>query len=84
MLQSGVISGLPVPRQQLGDFPAVIGDAGQDLGEVELPVEAVEFGGLDQRVHGGGAVAADVGTGEEIVPAAIAITRSFCPYRARS
>ena len=44
----------------------VIGNAGEGVGEVELWVEAVEFGGFDQRVHCG-AAAAGVGTGEEIV-----------------
>jgi hypothetical protein len=48
----------------------VIGDAGQHVGEVVLRVAAVELGGLDQGVDRRGAVAAGVGTGEQIVLAA--------------
>jgi hypothetical protein len=46
------LDGLPVPRKQLGDVPCrMIGDAGEDVGEVVLRVNAVELGGLDQRIH---------------------------------
>ena len=45
----------------------MIGDAGQYVGEVMLRVTAVELGGLDQGVDRRGAVAAGVGTGEQIV-----------------
>lgn len=48
----------------------VIGDAGDQGAEIRLGVEAVEFGSLDDGVHGGGAVAAAVGTDEGPVPAA--------------
>jgi hypothetical protein len=48
----------------------VIGDAGQHVGEVVLRVATVELGGLDQGVDRRGAVAAGVGTGEQIVLAA--------------
>ena len=45
----------------------MIGDARDDVGEPGLGVDAVEAGGLDQGVEDGGAPAAGVGTGEEIV-----------------
>lgn len=48
----------------------VIGDAGEHVGNVELRVEAIELGALDQRVHGRGAPAAGVGAGKEVVLAA--------------
>ena len=38
----------------------MISDAGENVGEIELRIEAVELGGFDQRVHGGGAVTAGV------------------------
>jgi hypothetical protein len=45
----------------------VVGDAGNNVGDVELRIEAVELGGFDQRVHGGSAPAAGIGAGEEVV-----------------
>ena len=42
-----------------------VGDAGEDVGEPGLRVDAVELGGADQRVHEGGPVAAALGAGEE-------------------
>ena len=42
----------------------VILRSGQDVGEPGLRVDIVEFGGLDQRIGGGGAAAAFVGAGE--------------------
>jgi hypothetical protein len=42
----------------------MIGDAGDEVAEIRLGVEAVELGGFDDRVHDGGAVAAAVGAGE--------------------
>jgi hypothetical protein len=67
-----------VPRQQFGDLSGgVVGDTGENVGEVELRVEAVELGGIDQRVHGGGTVTAGVGTGEEIILATGVGRRTF-------
>jgi len=43
----------------------VIGDAAQDVGEPGLGIDAVEFGGTDQRVDRRGALAATVGAGEQ-------------------
>src|SRR5712691_9512214 len=48
----------------------VVGDAGEQVGDVELRVEGVELGAFDQRVHCGGAPAAGIGAGEQIVLAA--------------
>jgi len=45
----------------------VVGDADENVGEVEPRVEAVELGGFDQRVHGGGTMTAGAGTGEKII-----------------
>ena len=45
----------------------MVGDAGDDVGEPSLRVDAVEAGGLDERVQDGGSAAAVVGAGEEIV-----------------
>ena len=59
---------MPVPGEQFVDVTGwMVGDAGQHVGDIELRIEAIEFGALDQRVHRGGAVAASVGAGEEIV-----------------
>src|ERR1700726_622072 len=55
-----------VPWQQFGDpIDGVIGDAGKHVAQVGFGVEAVQFRRLDQRVHGGGPLAAAVGAGEE-------------------
>ena len=48
-----------VPGQQFVDaVDRVVGDAGQDVAQIGLGIEAVELGGLDQGVDGGGAPAA--------------------------
>src|SRR5205823_13290948 len=53
---AGGLSGLPVPREQIGNAPSgVIGDARQHVGEVVLRIETVEFGAFDQGVHRRGA-----------------------------
>jgi hypothetical protein len=53
-----------VPRQQRGEIADhVIVDARQHVGEPGLRIDAVELGGLDQRVDDGGARAAAVGAG---------------------
>jgi len=43
----------------------MIGDAGEDVVQIGLGVEAIEFRGLDQRVHRRGALAATVRAGED-------------------
>src|SRR4029077_15819372 len=48
----------------------MIGNSGEHVGEIMLWVDAVEFGGFDQRVHSGGTSTAGIGAGEEIVFAA--------------
>src|SRR6516164_3398810 len=54
-----------LPRQQLADaLHRMIGKAGEDSGEPSLRVDAVELGGLDQRVNGGGAPSAFIGAGK--------------------
>lgn len=45
----------------------MVGDAGQNVPEIGLGIEAVELGALDQGVDDGGALAAGVGAGEEPV-----------------
>ena len=46
---------MPIPWQQLDDLPGrVVGDAGENVGQVALWIKAVELGGFYQRVHGGG------------------------------
>ena len=48
----------------------MVGDAAEDVAQIGLGVEAVELGGFDQGVDGGGAFAAGVGAGEQVVLAA--------------
>ena len=48
----------------------VVGNAGEDIGEIMLRVDAVELGAFDQRVHRRGSAAAGVGAGEEVILAA--------------
>jgi hypothetical protein len=56
---------LPIPRQKLADaFGRIVGQSCEHVGEPGLRIDAVELGGLDQRVDGGGALAALVGAGE--------------------
>jgi hypothetical protein len=62
---------LPIPGQQLvNPFGRMILQAREDVGEPGLRVDVVEFDGLDQRVDGGGAPAAVVGTRKGPVVAA--------------
>ena len=42
----------------------------EQVGEIELRIEAVELGAFDQRVHRGGAAATGIGAGEQPVLAA--------------
>jgi hypothetical protein len=51
-------------------FAGVIAGAAKKIGEIGLRIEAIEFGGFDQRVHGDGATATGIGAGEEAVLAA--------------
>ena len=52
----------------------VLGDAFADVSQVGFGVDSVELGGDDQAVDVGGAFAAGIGAGEEIV---LAIMRRF-------
>jgi hypothetical protein len=45
----------------------MVGDAADHLAQIGFGIEAVEPGGFDERVGCGGALAADVGSGEQIV-----------------
>lgn len=48
----------PSPRQKLVDtIDGMIGDDGKDIAEIGFGIDAVEFGGFDERVDGGGAFA---------------------------
>ena len=42
----------------------VIGQAGEQVGEPSLRIDVVELGGGDQRIDGGGAPAAFIGSGD--------------------
>jgi hypothetical protein len=54
--------GPSIPGEEVGKVPGrVIGDAGEDVGEPGLRVDAVELGGADQGVHHRRALAASVG-----------------------
>jgi hypothetical protein len=57
----------------------MIGKAGEDIGEPSLRVDAVELGGLDQRVDGGGAPGAfvEAGKGPVVSSDGDAAQRSF-------
>ena len=51
--------GPPVPRQQLVELlSGMAGDAGEHVGEPGLRIDVVQFGGDDQAVEDGGALAA--------------------------
>ena len=57
-----------VPGQEFSDsVHRVIGNARQDLAQIGLRIEAVEFGRADQAVDGGSALAAGIGAGEKII-----------------
>src|ERR1700688_3663688 len=56
----------PVPREELVEpMGTMVVDATKDVGEPSLRINVVEAGGLDQRVHEGGASPAAVGAGEQ-------------------
>jgi hypothetical protein len=57
-----------VPGQQFLDATnGMVWDLGQDSAQVELGVEAIQLRRSDQAVHGGGTVAAAVGTCKQVV-----------------
>src|ERR1700720_732863 len=59
---------LPVPGQKFADaIDRMIGDAGQNIAQIGLRVEAIHFGGLDEGVHRGGSHAAGIGASKEII-----------------
>ena len=61
----------PIPRQQIGDvLGRMVWQSRQHVGEPGARIDAVELGGLDERVDGGGAASAFVGTREGPVVAA--------------
>jgi hypothetical protein len=45
----------------------MLGDMGKHVTQVRLWIGMVQFGRADDRVHRGGALAATVGAGEEII-----------------
>jgi hypothetical protein len=55
---------LPIPRQETGDtFVWVVGDTRKDIAQISFGIDAIELGGFDERVHGGGSFAAGIGAG---------------------
>src|SRR5260370_40084756 len=69
--EGGSVAGSPAPGQEVVDLLGRVGgEASEDVAQVGFGIEAVELGGLDQGVHGGGALAAVVGAGEQPVLAA--------------
>lgn len=59
-----------IPGQELLDaVDGVIGDLFEQATEIELRTEPVELGRAEQRVDGGGAVTAGIGSAEkEVLP----------------
>ena len=54
------------PWQRLVDaVDRMVSDARQDMGQVGTQIDAVEFAGANERVHGGRPLAPAVGAGEE-------------------
>ena len=57
-----------VPGQELLDtVDRMVSDAGQHAAQVELWIETVEFGGADQAVDRGGALATGIGASEQVI-----------------
>ena len=54
-----------MPRQQIVD--RVVGDAGEQVAQVGLRIEAVEGRGLDKRVEDRSPTTTGVGAGEEVI-----------------
>src|ERR1039458_9955930 len=60
--------GRHVPGQQFGDaVDGVLGNAREHVAQIGFGIESVELGRADEAVDGGGALAAGVGSGEEVV-----------------
>ena len=58
--------GLPVPGEEFVQPELrLLGDAGENVGELGLRVDVVELGGADERVHHRRPRAASIGAGEE-------------------
>ena len=49
----------------------MIGDVDEPVSHIVKRLEAVELGGLDQRIRRGDAIAAGIGAGEEVVLPAV-------------
>ena len=76
-----------VPWQHLVDLADwVVGDAFEDVVEIELRVEAVELGSTEQRVDRGSSLTAGVGAAEEVILPSErnGAQRTFGPARPRS
>ena len=63
----GLGDGGPVPRKQFVEAidRVTLDEAGEDVGEIGLRIEAVEFAGLDERGEDRPMVAAVVGAGKQ-------------------
>ena len=60
--------GHEVPGQEFFDaVDWMIGDAGQHVAEVGFGIKSVQVRGADQAVNCGGALAAGIGAGEQVV-----------------
>jgi hypothetical protein len=64
--------GLVGPGHQFGDAVdrVAVGDPDEGVGEISFRVYAIQFGGLQDRVHGGSALAAGITAGEEPIASA--------------
>ena len=61
----------PIPGQEFVDpFRRIVGQARERVGEPGVRIDVVELGGFDERVKGGGALAAFIGAGEGPVASA--------------
>jgi hypothetical protein len=74
-----------MPGQELVDtVDRVVGDAGENVPEVGLRVEAVQGRGLDQGVEDRGSMTAGIGAGEQVVLAAQRYSPFILPMSGRS
>ena len=56
---------LPIPRQEFVEpVSRVLGDAGEQVGEPCLRIDAIHFGRDNDAVHDGGSLSAAIGAGE--------------------
>ena len=54
-----------IPRQQLGDFvDALFVDMGDDVAQIRLGIEPIEFGGTDQTIDRCGTLATGIRAGK--------------------